>query len=81
MKHIYENELVKVCFTHNAAYPDSEDLDRLISAKILTDRAYEIAINSKYVGCQRELANMTHIFWQENRIRSKCKLRATQTSY
>ena len=46
----------------NKAYPDSEDLPkRLISSKILTDRAYEIAINSKYVGYQRELANMAHM--------------------
>ena len=62
----------------NKAYPDSEDLPkRLISSKILTDRAYEIAINSKYVGYQRELANMAHMVWQKNTIRIKCKWRAS----
>ena len=47
----------------NAAYPHSEDLGkRFISVKILTDRAYEITINSKYVGYQRESANMAQMF-------------------
>ena len=45
--------------------------------KILTDRAYEITINSNYVGYQRESANMAQMFWQENRIRIKCKWRAS----
>ena len=63
LKHIQKNELVKVCFTHNAAYPHSEDLGkRFISVKILTDRAYEITINSNYVGYQRESANMAQMF-------------------
>ena len=36
LKHIYKNELDKVCFTHNAAYSDSKDLaKRTVSDKIL----------------------------------------------
>ena len=34
LKHIYKNELDKVCFTHNAAYSDSKDLaKRTVSDK------------------------------------------------
>ena len=45
LKRLYRNELGKACFAHNAAYSDSKDLAKGISAKILKDRAYEIAIN------------------------------------
>ena len=43
------NELNKICFAHDAAYFDNEDLaKRTSSDKILIDRAFEIARNSKY---------------------------------
>ena len=59
LKHLYRNELERTCFTHNAAYSDSKDLaKRIISEKILKDRAYKIARNCKYDGYQRELASM-----------------------
>ena len=35
---------------------------RTVSDKILKDRAYEIAINPKYDGYQRELASMVYKF-------------------
>ena len=54
LKHIYKNELDKVCFAHDAAYCDSKDFaKRTISDKILKDKAYEIALNPKYDGYQR----------------------------
>ena len=54
LKHIYKNELHKVCFAHDAANPDIEDLaKRIVSDKILKDRAYEITMNPKYDWCQR----------------------------
>ena len=47
--YIYENELDKACFVHDTAYADGKDLaQRTASDKIFKDRAYEIAINSKY---------------------------------
>ena len=52
-------ELDKVCFPHDVAYSDSKDLaKRFISDKILKDRDYEIAINSKYNEYQRGLASI-----------------------
>ena len=42
-KHIYQNELDKACFAHDAAYSDSKNLaKRNILDKILKNRAYEI---------------------------------------
>ena len=58
IKGIYENELQKACFAHDGAYYDSKDLaKRTGSDRILKDRAYEIAINTKYDGYQRGLAS------------------------
>ena len=58
IKGIYENELQKACFAHDVAYYDSKDLaKRTGSDRILKDRAYEIAINTKYDGYQRGLAS------------------------
>ena len=46
LKNLYRNELDKACFTSDAAYSDSKDLDkRTIADEILKDRAYEIARN------------------------------------
>ena len=65
-KHIYKSELDKACFAHKTAYSDSQDLaKRAISNNNLKDRAYEIAINSKYYGYQRELTNMVYKLAQE----------------
>ena len=51
LKHLDRNELDKACFVHDTTYSDSKYLaKRTISDKILKDRAYEIARNSKYDG-------------------------------
>ena len=43
LKHIYQNELDKAGFAHDAVCSDSKDLaKRTIPDKILKDRAYEI---------------------------------------
>ena len=81
LKHIYKNDLEKAWFAHNAAYANTIDFTkRTISDKILKDRTYEIAINSKYDEYQRELENMVYKFFdKKNRIRNnkqkeiKCK--------
>ena len=66
LKYIYKNQLDKACFALDAAYSDSKELARkTISDNILKDRAYEIAINSKYDGYQRRLASMVHIFFEK----------------
>ena len=58
------NELNEACFAYDAASSYSNDLaKRTISHKIVKDRAYEIARNSKYEGYQRALAVMFYKFF------------------
>ena len=42
LNYIYKNKFTKAYFAHDAAYSDS------IPDQILKDRAYELAINTKY---------------------------------
>ena len=54
---IYKNELDKACFQHDIAYGKSKDLvKRTQSDKVLRDKAFKIASDSKYDGYQRGLA-------------------------
>ena len=63
LKHLYRNELDKVCFAHAVLYSDSKDLaKKIISDKILKDRAFVIARNCRYDGYQRALASMVYKF-------------------
>ena len=55
---IYSNELDKACFQHNMAYGKAKDLLRSQSDKVLRDKAFKIASDSKYDGYQRGLASM-----------------------
>ena len=66
LKYIYKNELDKACFAHNFEYVNSNELaKRMVSDKILKDIAYEIDINSKYDGYQRELTSMVFEFFDK----------------
>ena len=68
--YIYQNELEKGCFSHDAAYTDSKYLaKRTVLDKILKDISKEIAPNLKYDGYQRELASMVCRFFI-NKIKS-----------
>ena len=59
--YIYKNELDKASFAHDAAYSDSKDLTkRTVADKILRDKAFNIAKDSKYDGHQRGLAFMVY---------------------
>ena len=69
------NELDKACFTHDAAYSDSKDLTkRTVADKILKDRAFNIAKDQKYDGCQRGLASMVYKFFDKKSEGSGVKL-------
>ena len=60
-KYIYKNELYKACFQHDMTYGDIKDLKRRTqSDKVLKDKAFAIANNSKYDGYQRGLASMVY---------------------
>ena len=63
---IYRNYLDKACFQHDSAYSDSKDLVKITqSDKILRDKAFNIAKNSKYDGYQRGLAPMVYKFFDK----------------
>ena len=73
--YIYKNELDKACFTHDAAYSDSKDLTkRIVADKILKDRAFNIAKDTKYDGYQRGLASMVYKFFDKKSKGSSVKL-------
>ena len=64
---IYKNELDKACFPHDAAYSDSKDLTkRTVADKILRNRAFNIAKDSKYDGYQRGLSSTVYTFLIKN---------------
>ena len=63
---IYRNELDKACFQHDMAYGKSKDLvKRTQSDKVLRDKAFKIASDPKYDGCQRGLASMVYKFFDK----------------
>ena len=62
--YIYNNELDKACFVHDAAYSDSKDLTkRTVADKILKNKAFDIAKDPKYDGYQRGLTSMVYKFF------------------
>ena len=63
LRYIYRNEVDKACFEHDIAYGDFKDLARrTASDKVLRDKAFNIAKNPKYDGCQRGFACMVYKF-------------------
>ena len=73
--YIYMNELHKACFTHDAAYSDSEDLTKRTAAdKILKNKAFDFAKDPKYDGYQRGLASMVYKFFDSKVSGSGAKL-------
>ena len=64
--YLYKNELDKACFAHDAPYYDSKDLTkRTVADKIFRNRAFNIAKDQKYDGCQRGLAFMVYKFFDK----------------
>ena len=62
-RYIYQSKLDKVCFQHDMAYGDFKDLPRrTVSNIVLRDKAFNIAGNSKYHGCQRGLSRKVYNF-------------------
>ena len=73
--YVYKNELDKACFVHDAAYSDSKDLTkRTVADKILKNKAFDIAKDSKYDGYQRGLASMIYKFFDSKVSGSGAKL-------
>ena len=64
--YIFKNEFDKACFKYDSAYADYKDLaNRSRADKVLKDRAFEIASDSKYDGYQRCLASMVYKFFDK----------------
>ena len=73
--YIFKNELDKACFVHDAAYSDSKNLTkRTIADKILRDKAFNIAKDTKCDGYQRGLASMVYKFFDSKVSGSGAKL-------
>ena len=71
-RYIYRNELDKFCFQHGMVY---EDLTRRkASDKILWDKAFNIAKNTKYDVCQGRLASMVYNFFHKKLLVEKLKI-------
>ena len=63
-RYIYQNELDKACFQHDMTYGDFKDLNRKRAAdKVLCDKAFNIAKNTKYDGYERGIPSMTYKFF------------------
>ena len=64
---MFQNELDKPCFQHDMAYGDFKDLTRrTVSDKILRDKAFNIAKNSKYDKYQEGLALTVYKCFNKN---------------
>ena len=78
-RYIYQNELDKAWFQHDLTYGDFEDLNKRTTAdKVLRDKAFSIAKNPKYDGCQHGLAFMVYKFF--NKITSGGKVKTENIS-
>ena len=75
--YISKNELDKACFQHDMAYGDFKDLARrTASDKVLRDKAFNIAKNSKYDGYQRGIASMLYKFFDKKSAGSGINMHA-----
>ena len=63
------------------ANEDFKDLaERTASDKVLGDKAFNIAKNSKYDGCQRGLASMVYKFFDKKRAVSSVNIDANKSA-
>ena len=78
-RYIYKNELDKYCSQHDMAYGDFKDLARrIVSDKILWDKAFNIAKSPKYDGYQKGLASVVYKFFDKKSAKSKMKIKNEQ---
>ena len=65
-KYIYKSELDKACFQHDMTYENIKDLARrAVSAKVLRDKAFNIAKNPKYYRYEGGIASMVYKFFDK----------------
>ena len=65
-RYIYRNELDKACFQYDMTYGDFKDLTKRTAAdKVLKNKAFNIAKDPKYDGCQIGLVSMVYKFFDK----------------
>ena len=68
-RYVYQNELYKLCFEHNIAYGEFNFLPRrLVSNKVLCDKALHMIKNPKYDAYQCRLASIVYKFSNKSRL-------------
>ena len=67
LRYIYQNAVDKACFHRKMAYRDFKDLPR----RILHDKAFNIAKNPKYDGCQGKIILLR---WFKNLSRKRVQV-------
>ena len=73
-RYIYGNELDKARFQYDMAYGDFKDLTKRAAAdKVLKNKAFNIAKDSKYDGYQRGLASLVYKFFDKKTASSGVK--------
>ena len=81
-RYIYRNELDKACFQHDSAYADHKDLiNRTEADKVLRDKGYDIASNSKYDSYQRGLASMVYKIFDKKSTEEPSSLERTGSGF
>ena len=74
--YIYQKELYKAYFQQNMTCGNFKDLNRRTAAdKLLRNKAFNIAKNPKYDGCQRGLASMIHNFFDKKFLVEQLKMK------
>ena len=64
--YIYKNELDKTSFQHDMTYGDFKDLKRRTqSDKVLKDKQFKVAANTRYNGYKRGLASLVYKFFDK----------------
>ena len=64
MQYIYQHESDEACFQHDIAYADFKDLPRRTAYdRVLLDKAFNIAKNTKHDGYERVLTSMVYNFF------------------
>ena len=80
--YIYKNELDKACFQHDMAYGDFKDLARrTASDKVLRNKTFNIAKNTKHDGNQRGLAFMVYKLFDKTSAGSGVNMHANKSAF
>ena len=80
--YIYKNELSKACFEHDLVYGDFKDLARrTASDKVLRNKTFNIAKNTKHDENQRGLAFMVYKLFDKTSAGSGVNMHANKSAF